>query len=684
MKLKKSLMALAISATLATMGLTGCGSSNNDITTTRTTGTDAAARVNNTPIFAIVSNNGINAGSLDLFERLFTQLATGTSGNNQGVAFDNLRNVYHAGDTSLRTFGRFTDRIMGATNSFNTQFDRELTGANTGLVNAKGFAIADKGGFTIVADFGASNVKVFGTTAAGNTGPVATTPLPGNAPWDVAYDEANDRLYVASTAGSVLVFDDYIMNNFVPGGVPNRTITPVRANGAAIVNLHGIVFDSTRNAIIVSDVGAANAGQAADFATDGKIYVFNNASTANGNVTADTTIEGPLSELGNPVDIDLFGDDLRVAEKANDKLLIFTDIFAIVTGDRLATVSVAEDGPESVATTLANVVAPTDASDFDNLATFTGVLTSADGGGADIQRFSQDLATAQASFFSTSPGLESARMDSLGDVYVTNNISIGVFNRVATSRNGQAALGGGRDRIIAGANTTLVAAKGLDIVDSRNWLMVADLGADTITVFSKEASGNVAPLFTAAASGINGAGPWDVDYDPAADRAFVAMTDGTIFIYDNFSAGATTPITAPSRVLDPNPAAGPNDATASNLHGIVYDAANGVILVSDVGSPASLTDGSIYVLVLGNAATVNGNITPFRTITGAATRLGNPVDLAYNGTDLYVAEKANGGEVQRIRNVRATAGTTNTAPDNMVAVPGAESVSINNLAPYTP
>lgn len=690
MKLKKSLLALAISATLATMGLTGCGSSSSDnITTGGATGVDPAAQVNNTPIFSMVSNNGTgNQGQVDLFDRLFSPLFTATSGNNQGVAFDSLRNLYHAGDVgnpSIRTFGRFVDRIATNNNTFNTQFDRELVGASTGLVSPKGFAIAHKGGFTIVADFGASNIKVFGTTASGNNPPVATTPLAGNAPWDVAYDETNDRLYVASTAGSILVFDDYIANGFAATGTPNRTITPIRANAAALVNMHGIAFDSGRNAIVVSDVGAANTGQAADFATDGKIYVFNNASTASGNVTADITIEGPLSELGNPVDIDLFGDDLRVAEKANGKLLIFADIFAAATGDRRATVSVAEVGPESVATTVTAINAPTDASDFDNLATFTGVIASGNNGtvGNNLKRFSQDLGTTQSDFSTLIVDTEGARADSLGDVYVAGNDRIAVYNRAATSRNGSLA-NTSRDRTISGANTTLVSAKGLDIVESKNWILVADLGGDAIKVFSKEASGDVAPLFTVAASGINGAGPWDVDYDPATDRAFVAMTDGTVFVYDNFSAGATTAITAPNRTIDPNPNAGPNDAVASNLHGIVYDAANGVLLLSDVGDTSSLSDGSIYVVVLGNAANANGTITPFRTITGANTRLGNPVDLAYNGTDLYVAEKANGGEIQRIANVRGTSGTTNTAPDNTVAVAGAESVSINVHAPYTP
>ena len=74
------------------------------------------------------------------------------------------------------------------------------------LLNPKGIAVSKASGHIIVANNGANALSVFGSAAAGNTAPVATTPLPGN-PWDVAYDEDGDRLFVALVNGTVAVID---------------------------------------------------------------------------------------------------------------------------------------------------------------------------------------------------------------------------------------------------------------------------------------------------------------------------------------------------------------------------------------------------------------------------------------------------------------------------------------------
>jgi hypothetical protein len=60
----------------------------------------------------------------------------------------------------------------------------------------------------IIANNGASNLKVFGTSASRNAAPLATTALAAN-PWDAAYDEVNDRLFVAPVNGTVAVFNRY-------------------------------------------------------------------------------------------------------------------------------------------------------------------------------------------------------------------------------------------------------------------------------------------------------------------------------------------------------------------------------------------------------------------------------------------------------------------------------------------
>ncbi|HAW93529.1 TPA: hypothetical protein DCX24_12915, partial [Candidatus Azambacteria bacterium] len=125
----------------------------------------------------------------------------------------------------------------------------------------------------------------------------------------------------------------------------DRIITPA-IGGLAIAapsNLHGIDYDFASDALIVSDVGSA-----AD-ATDGKIYVLNNAGLASGLTNVAVNISGDNSALGNPVDIMYSGQHLYVAEKSNNLVLRFDNILNSAGGNIAADASFAFTAPESVA-----------------------------------------------------------------------------------------------------------------------------------------------------------------------------------------------------------------------------------------------------------------------------------------------------------------------------------------------
>lgn len=336
---------------------------------------------------AYVSNNGPNnAGDVDAFDaRDFDpQFATYQVGNNEGVDFNTSGDLFQAGDgdqTSIRVFVNIADREDGA--DFDPNRDREIIGGNTNLGAPKGIDV--ESGFVFVADNGAGNVKVFRAGAEGNVSPVATTPL-DVPPWDVDYDGRSDRLFVSLTNGTVAVFEGYFDGD--TGSGDPRIITPVDGSGNKIsTNLHGIVLassdsdDRDRNGrdrddrnrdnrdgrnrsdrnrddrddrnrdddtLVVTDVGDAAV------ANDGSIYVIENASTASGNVRPARTIRGDGTQLGNPVDVFLNGEDALIAEKANDLLLIFWDVFSDEGGNVSPDVSVAETKPESITIDLMN------------------------------------------------------------------------------------------------------------------------------------------------------------------------------------------------------------------------------------------------------------------------------------------------------------------------------------------
>ena len=144
----------------------------------------------------------------------------------------------------------------------------------------------------LIADFNAMQVTVFGKK------PQVMGPTCNNhrcKPWDLTYDDDNDRLYVALTNGDVAVYDNYVSGGFV--ATPARTITPSDDSGAKVsVNIHGIALDMQTNTLVLSDVGSASD------ATDGAIFVISDASQASV-VTVDRHIA--VSMLGNPVDISL-------------------------------------------------------------------------------------------------------------------------------------------------------------------------------------------------------------------------------------------------------------------------------------------------------------------------------------------------------------------------------------------
>jgi 6-phosphogluconolactonase (cycloisomerase 2 family) len=82
-------------------------------------------------------------------------------------------------------------------------------------------------------------------------------------------------------------------------------------------------------------------------------------------------------------------------------------------------------------------------------------------------------------------------------------------------------------------------------------------------------------------------------------------------------------------------------------HGIDYDAAGDIMLLTDIGDAASATDGALVMISNWTMASADGMISMSEQgrVSGGASQLGNPVDIALDLTNLraYVAERANGG-----------------------------------------
>jgi DNA-binding beta-propeller fold protein YncE len=152
-------------------------------------------------------------------------------------------------------------------------------------------------------------------------------------------------------------------------------------------------------------------------------------------------------------------------------------------------------------------------------------------------------------------------------------------------------------------------------------LFVANPVADSITVYGRTASDDVAPLRSISGTATGLAGPGGIAVDPANDEVLVANARGhSITVYGraasgNISAlrtirGAATGLSSPSS--------------------LAVDTVNDEVLVTNVlranglpGQPAT-PRGSITVY----GRTASGNVAPLRTIRGAGTGLTAPFGIA--------------------------------------------------------
>ncbi len=679
---RKTRIGAAIALSVAALAVTGCGDDDDPVSVGSDTGmnTDGAdpgpMGAVPTGAFAVARNASGVPGSVWFFSPdLQTQAGALASGANEGIAFDRAGRLFQNGDgaafTGLRAFGRVDIGDTG--NRFNPNGDRDL-GAGKG----KGLTVVDAAGLLVSCDVtdADADIKIYATTAGSGAAPVATVNT--EAPvWDVFYDPGADRLYATQTDGVLLVFDDFTQN---VGSGPSRALTPVDADGAKVsVNLHGVYAEDGR--VVVTDVGDAAS------ASDGALFVFTDDGSIDGSLGNVVRIAGDATALGNPVDVVLEDDSAIVAEKSNDALLVFNGV-----GGRAG--NVAPDyrfefaKPESIERVVSGD-GVTDATDLESVAGVARVAVSLNPGpqqGGTNEAVGSikmldgnlaDLGSFDAGDVGGTPGaqsfrtLENIQFDGLGNavaVYDTTDGSavsergILVLHQLA-DRAGQTTDVPDRDRTIGGQPLGLASPKGIEIVQSRGAMIVADTGAG-LRVLSLAAGDGAQPLFSVTAVGAGSI--WDVDYDPDADRLYAAGTAGDIIVYDDFFA--LGPAAIPSRMIRPATA-----GAVSNIHGIVHVASSDQIIASDVGDAGVATDGRLYVI--DNASTASGTVAPRSTVFGQETMLGNPVDIAFDGTRLYVAEKSNDKLLMYAR-ILSLSGAVSTAADRSVDLPKPESVSL--------
>jgi len=644
--------------------------------------------------FVTLQGDQVFVGSLMRGDKDFVSGSFSLIGQaDEGLVPDYSGNAFQASDTvdlpaTVRVLGAVRNRNQ-ATQTVALRLDRDrdlgfkfdpfnpLETSETTLVAPKAVALAQVAGYMIVTDAGDPAVKVWGSAAAGNVAPAFSSSVPAPA-WDVALDEPADRLYAALVDGTVAVFDDFLQTR---PAAPSRVIVPSE-NGVdpSATSLRGIVHSTARfdDQLILCDIGAEGAAAG----NDGSLIFIDDASTADGLTVPALVMRDPASGLMDPSDVVLAPDGrLRVADPAADRLSLFNPV----------------EGPSRFAPTPARTSALQNAngiaiepigaerlagvSDVDDPAlALSGLVatTRPAGGGGSLLRLAEDLQSAPSASFDVGEDVTFATLDLAGDAYVGYPEGVAVVNRFAKQRGTgpDVAFDASRDRKIQNVlgpfdpPDPIVEPVAVEVDDRESLLLIADVGLPGIWVFGQnagptaQATRRIRNGFTA---GVNV--PQGLDYDADSDTLYVACSSGAVFVYESFVA---VPGDLPDRTITPGDALGAVQIS-TDLRSVVHDAAQDLLILSDAGAAAGAGQaGSVYVV--SGASTAGGLVPATSLVSGGATLLDEPQDLAWNGGTLWVAE-ANAGLVLRFDDLLNLSG--DVAPSASLALPDVFSVELN-------
>ena len=139
--------------------------------------------------------------------------------------------------------------------------------------------------------------------------------------WGI-YADVNTMYAIVDNSDQLAVFNNFFDITF-DDGVPDQLISI-----EGMIRTHGLTYDFINDLMILTDVGAASSPD------DGAIVIVRDFSSAIADdmITSNEQIriEGPNSQLGNPVDVAycIEKDEVYVAERANDggKIIIFDEL----------------------------------------------------------------------------------------------------------------------------------------------------------------------------------------------------------------------------------------------------------------------------------------------------------------------------------------------------------------------
>lgn len=433
--------------------------------------------------------------------------------------------------------------------------------------------------------------------------------------------EGNTLYAIEDNTNNLAVFEDFFSNTDGSTVVPDRSI-----GVAGIVRTHGITYAADEDLMILTDVGS---GAVADDGAFAVISGFADA-IADDSISIDEQIriEGPSSLLGNPVDVGYnpFTNDIYIAERANSggRILIFD--YPGISGDLSPTYSDVYPGASAIH--VGECVAPINPDgDFKLFASsnnqpLVGVL-------------GLEVGNPLATFASAAGDADGIYYDGFNDVVYQLNRTDNVINAysdvVVSLNNGNTPL------ITATSSSDFTNGREIAVYNGK--LVVAQDADPTNGNVNKFVIYNVSPTkITYMMEFVSPINLWGIHLE---GNNLFAIEDNSsnLAVFENFFSNTDGSTVMPTRSI--------TIEDMVRTHGITYDAASDVMILTDVGSGAVADDGA-FIVVENFISVSDDNIigsTEQIRIAGPNSFLGNPVDIAYSPetSDIFVAERANGG-----------------------------------------
>jgi len=482
--------------------------------------------------------------------------------------------------------------------------------------------LAVNGSTYVVSDNGSNKFYVYSSDGNGFT-LMNTVEVPFNV-WGITF-KGEDLYAVVDSSSDLAVFYDFEAN--VTDGVlrPSKRVTI-----EGIVRTHGLTYDGTDDVMVLTDIG-----DAANGTDDGGFQVINDFSSkfdalSDGDVlTLDmqTRVAGASTMLGNPIDVayDSEEDAIYISEIGNGKVLGFTSIgdggdvapsysMDLTSASSIYFSSDETDGNTGMATANTRTqLYVTNNSD--------GNVSVYDATGALIKSVMTESSASEGIFYSaTNDALIQASRSEMRLEYYSDFSGTMDGDSATTDFTGDDELASPREIAVFG-----------------NKVVVSDNDMHMFYVYSFDGSS-----FTLESTLDPGFNVWGITFKGGD---LIAVVDGSsdIAVFNDFlDNDMDGSITADKRITVQG---------IVRTHGIDYSEADDVLVMTDIGDAANGTDDGGFQVIQDFSSKLDdvsdgGSIamSDQTRVSGGATLLGNPIDIAYDHKTqtVFISEVGNG------------------------------------------